>query len=185
MLMDYTYNWYKIALGFFPDSIGTITATGYITTSAGVLEINLSGTGVAPAPYAISTPSISATMFATQTSITRQFQITNTGTQTVQVNTSVNPSFDAGVAKGNVAFIHTISESQAAAIVAVLTGTGLLQSVTPINLLIDPPTLERMLQYDALMVDGVSGPNAALVGNRLYEYVDQGGGQRGHTHTRT
>ena len=173
---DYTYNWYKIALGFHPDAAGTVTATGYITTSAGVLTLNLSGTGVAPAPYAISTPSISATMFATQTSIARQFQITNTGTQTIQVSASVYPSFDAGVAKGNVAFIHMLSATQAAAIAAVLTGTGLLQSVTSINILTDLPTLGQLIQYDAALVGGVDGPYAASLGSRLVDYVDQGGG---------
>jgi hypothetical protein len=115
-------------------------------------------------------------MFATQTSIARQFQITNTGTQTIQVSASVYPSFDAGVAKGNVAFIHMLSATQAAAIAAVLTGTGLLQSVTSINILTDLPTLGQLIQYDAALVGGVDGPYAASLGSRLVDYVDQGGG---------
>ena len=80
------------------------------------------------------------------------------------------------MAKGNVAFIHMLSATQAAAIAAVLTGTGLLQSVTSINILTDLPTLGQLIQYDAVLVGGVDGPNAASLGSRLVDYVDQGGG---------
>jgi hypothetical protein len=169
-------NWYKVGLGFLPTTSATLSTTGYITTNVGTLRVVMTGTGAIAQPYALSTASISATMFATQTSITRQFVVTNTGTQSILLTTASYPSFDASIAKGNIAFVHSISDTRAAAIVAVLTGTGLLQNVTPINLLTDLPTLERLLTYDAVLVGGVRGPDVTLLGNRVYEYLRQGGG---------
>ena len=64
----------------------------------------------------------------------------------------------------------------AGAIVSVLMGTGLVMSATALSLGDGVPTVDQMHQYDALLVGGAPPTLTALLGNRLYEFVNQGGG---------
>ncbi|GAB4204615.1 MAG: hypothetical protein OHK0022_29950 [Roseiflexaceae bacterium] len=158
-----------LAVAWTPSATGPITGVVTLNTNAGAPAISVSGRGLLPPGTSISPQAIIATLNAGQI-LTRTLTINNTGSNPLEWTIQgAGNGLKVAVLGAENTYLDGVAQS--------LRSSGTFRSVAAINAATTTPTLAELQQYNAVLVFSNTGfADAALLGDRLADYADGGGG---------